>query len=53
MDETKDQDTMLDHVAMECMDAIERKDKKAFMDAFHVLVADLMMKMQKDEPSEG
>lgn len=46
-----DEDMMLDHVALECMHALESKDKDAFMDALHVLVADLLMKMQS-EPDE-
>ena len=50
--ETEDHDALIDHVALECMHAIESKDKEAFMDAFHVLVADLLMKMQ-EEPESG
>ena len=52
MNDQSDDDIMLDHCAAECMSAIENKDKEAFMDAFHVLVSDIVNKMQtKDEES--
>lgn len=41
-----DHDAIIDHVALECMHAIESKDKEKFMDAFHVLVGDLIEKMR-------
>lgn len=49
--EDQDNDMVLDQCALECMHAIEAKDKEKFMDAFHMLVADLLMKLQpeKDE----
>jgi hypothetical protein len=37
-----DDATMMDHVALECMNAIEAKDKAAFRECFHVLVADIL-----------
>lgn len=40
-----DDDMMLDQVARECMDAIEKKDKDTFMECFHVLISDIMQKM--------
>lgn len=48
-----DEDQMLlDHAALECMHAIENKDKTAFLDAFHVLVAHTISGMEANE-SEG
>lgn len=44
-----DDSALLDHVALECMHAIEAKDKDAFLDAFNVLIADMLHKMQMDE----
>jgi len=48
-----DDDVMMDQVALECMKAIESKDKAAFMEALHVLVADLLMKMQSADSDES
>lgn len=52
-----DKEAMLDHCALECMQAIETKDKQAFREAFHVLVADILdkmsMDMEMDEMKEG
>lgn len=53
MDE--DNEALMDHCAMECLNAMETKDKAAFKEAFHVLVADILnkfsmeMEPQKDE----
>jgi hypothetical protein len=47
-----DNDALMDHVALEMMHAIETKDKQAFIDAFHALVADLLNKMGSED-SEG
>lgn len=47
-----DDDKLMDHVALELMHAIEMKDKAAFMDAFHVLVANIMQSMCEDEGEE-
>ena len=54
MEESEDSDheMMMDHVAMECMQALETKDKAAFKDAFQVLVADCMSKMSPDQDEE-
>lgn len=46
-----DDDALMDHVALECMNAIETKDKEQFLDSFRVLVADLLNKVQG--PVEG
>ena len=52
--ESSDNDMIMDQCAMECMHAIETKDKAAFLDAFHVLVADIMQKISGDmEMQEG
>lgn len=51
-DEQYDDDAMLDQVASECMEAIEKKDKESFKECFHVLVADLMHKMSNPQPEE-
>ncbi len=48
-----DSEVLMDHVALECMHAIERKDKDAFIDAFHTLVADLLNKMEAHEGPEA
>lgn len=45
-----DQESILDHCAMECMEAIERKDKETFRQAFKVLIADIIDKVS--EPME-
>jgi hypothetical protein len=46
--EPSDDDIMLDQCATEMMEAIESKDKTKLLDAFHVLVADMMNKMSSD-----
>lgn len=43
-----DNESVMDHCALECMNAIEMKDKAAFRDSFHVLVADILDKLSKD-----
>lgn len=48
-----DNETMMDHCALECMHAIEAKDKAAFRESFETLVADLIMKMQKPDDKEA
>lgn len=51
--ETDDDDSVMDHVALECMTAIENKDKTAFMDSLHVLVADILHDLSDEmEPKE-
>lgn len=47
--EAKDHDMMMDQCAMELMHAIESKDKESFMQAFHVLVSDVVSKMNPGE----
>jgi uncharacterized protein involved in copper resistance len=42
------EDHLLDDVAMECMEAIENKDKEAFRDALHVLISDVIHKMSME-----
>jgi hypothetical protein len=51
-DEGMDSSTLIDHCAGEMMDALKSGDKSAFVDALHVLVADLMQKMGS-EPEEA
>lgn len=46
-----DDNELMNHVALECMHAIEAKDKEGFMSALHVLMADLLNKMSA-EPAE-
>ena len=48
MDEDQDHESMMDMCAMECMHAIENKDKDAFRDAFQVLVSDIVTKMSNE-----
>jgi hypothetical protein len=48
------EDHLLDDVAMECMEAIENKDKETFKDALHVLISDIIHKMSMEmEEMEG
>lgn len=53
-DEGADDDSVMDHVALEAMHAIETKDKTMFRNAMHVLLVDLLDKMSDDmnEPDE-
>lgn len=44
-----DSESLMDHCALELMHAIESKDKSAMLDAFHVLVADVLNKMSSDD----
>lgn len=45
-DDASDNEAMIDHCAGELIDAFETKDKTKAREALHVLIADLMMKMQ-------
>lgn len=47
-----DHEELMNHVALECMHAIGAKDKAAFLDSFHVLVADAINKMMPEEGKE-
>lgn len=47
-----DHEMLMDQCAQECMDAIESKDKSAFKEALHTLIADLLMKMESSEGEE-
>lgn len=52
--EMDDDSALMDHVALECMDAIENKDKAMFREAFHVLVAHILEDLSDEmEPKEG
>ena len=42
-----DDQAMLDHCAMECMKAIESGDKSTFRDSLHVLISDILNRMQE------
>lgn len=54
MPDQDDSEMMMDQCALECMNAIESKDKEAFRQAFHVLVADILEKLSDEmEPTEG
>lgn len=48
----QDNEALMDQCALEMMHAIESKDKTAFLDSFHCLVADCMQKMSP-EMDEG
>ncbi len=50
--EGDDNKALMEQCALECMHAIENKDKGAFLEAFHCLVADLLNKMQPEEMAE-
>lgn len=43
-----DNEALMDHCALECMRAIESKDKQAFRESFHVLIADILNKLSMD-----
>lgn len=45
-------ESLLDQCAKECMDAIERKDPKAFRNALEAIVSDLMSRDQ-EEPKDS
>ncbi len=47
-----DMESMMDEVAMECMNAVESKDKESFRNSFHVLVSDIVDKLSKDLEKE-
>lgn len=47
-----DHENLMDHVAMEGIHAFHNKDKAAFRDAFHVLVAHTLSKMGASEGEE-
>ena len=44
-----DDDAIMDHVALECMHAIEAKDKDKFLDSLHVIVAHTIHGMSEPE----
>ncbi len=50
MDE--DSESLMDHCALECMNAIESKDKTAFRQAFEVLVTDILTKLSDEMEME-
>lgn len=47
-----DNDAVMDHCALEMMHAIESKDVGSFMDAFEVLVADILNRMEGPDGDE-
>ena len=47
-----DHEMMMDHVALEGINAFHNKEPKAFRDAFHVLVAHTLGQMQVSENEE-
>lgn len=49
-----DEDALMDHVALECMNAIEFKDKEAFKNSFMALIAYSLHEMSEEmEPEEN
>jgi hypothetical protein len=48
-EEFSDHDTLMDHVSLELMSALESGDKELFKQALHVLVEDIVNSMQGDE----
>lgn len=52
MNDEQDHAMMLDHIALECMSAIESKDKELFKQAFHVLIADVLENFSEEIDSE-
>jgi hypothetical protein len=47
-----DHETLMNHIALECMSGIASQDKELFMQAFHVLVEDVLRNMMEDEISD-
>lgn len=47
--EAQDHEGLMNHIALEMMESIERKDKAMFIDSLHTLIADIMSKMQPDQ----
>lgn len=43
--EDQDHEQLMDHCALECMNAIESKNKEAFRDSLNVLMAHTLNKM--------
>lgn len=48
-----DHEAIMDQVAMEAMHAVDSKDHEKYRDALHVLVGDLLSKMQTPEKGES
>lgn len=44
-EDMNDDEMMMDQMALECMHAMENKDKEMFKHSFHVLVADILDKL--------
>ena len=53
MMEQDEMESIMDHCAMECMHAIEAKDKDAFRQSFHVLISDIVHKMSEEMEKEA
>ena len=51
-EEFDDHDSMMDHIALELMSAIESQDKELFKQALHVLVSDIVESMHGDEEED-
>lgn len=51
-DEQADDDTMMDHIALEMMHAVDSKDHGAFRDGFKVLVAHTLKGMSVPESED-
>ena len=43
-----DHEAVMDQCALECMHAIEMKDKEAFRQSFHILIADILSKLSDE-----
>ena len=48
-----DDDTIMDHCALECMNAIEMKDAAGFRESFHTLLADTLRRLSDEMELEG
>lgn len=51
--DASDNQAMMEHCALEAMNAIESKDKGAFLEAFHCLIADVLSKIGPDDGDMG
>ncbi len=53
MHEEHEHESIMDHCALECMRAIENKDKSMFREAFHVLVGDILERLGEEMEEMG
>lgn len=50
--EGQDDEQLMDHCALECMNAIDKKDRAQFRESLHVLMAHSLSKLQTDDDDD-